>query len=439
MTTCELVSVDRGVRRRVRCEQPDRYRHLFARGNGSRLIARGAGLSYVAAAFGGGARVVCMRRFNRVLGVGPETTTIEVEGGVDLGRVHQVLARRGRYLPVQPGHPQITIGGCIACNVHGKNQHREGLFDTMVERIRLFHPAHGLITLAPDVERGLFDLTCGGFGLTGIIVSARLRTAPLPANAVRLRKLPVTGLEHGFQLLDEHAGGAGFLYSWHDLSRPHRRGRGYVVAGRFEPTAGPPANRHRFRAMDPSGSRCRPRLWRRETLPLANEVHRWLETRRRAECVVPVFDALFPITTRTFYYDWYGRDGFVEAQMIVPHAVRSDYARELQALVRRHGPCVVLCSCKVFNGPRKLLNFAGAGICLNVDVVRDPAGLRFLEALDDLNDRCGALTNLAKDSRLERDHVIRQYGAGYERFHAGLREFDPGRLFVSALSERMGV
>jgi len=58
------------------------------------------------------------------------------------------------------------VGGCIAANVHGKNQVREGTFVDSVLDLTLFHPDRGVLRLSPDTMPGLFDLTCGGYGLT---------------------------------------------------------------------------------------------------------------------------------------------------------------------------------------------------------------------------------------------------------------------------------
>ncbi len=112
-------SFDDGVVERAVYSRPDRYRMIKSDvGDGPR-IARGGGYSYAAASFGGGSRVVEMRAFDRVLRFDPERRLIEVEAGATLEDVLTFTAPRGLYLPVQPGYPAITVGGCLAANVHG--------------------------------------------------------------------------------------------------------------------------------------------------------------------------------------------------------------------------------------------------------------------------------------------------------------------------------
>src|SRR4051812_45723082 len=98
-------------------DEPDRYRELLSVKADSPLIARGAGLSYVAASFDDGVRSIGLRQFNRILAFDAAERWIEVEAGISLGELYDFCSHHGLALPVQPGHPQITIGGCIAGNV----------------------------------------------------------------------------------------------------------------------------------------------------------------------------------------------------------------------------------------------------------------------------------------------------------------------------------
>ena len=145
-----FVSFDGAVSASGVCQRPDRYRFIDAPDPDlAPRIARGGGYSYAAASFGAGSVVQDMRRFNRILGFDPAARIIEVEAGVTLGDVFAVASREGLGLPVQPGYPAITVGGCIAANVHGKNPVREGTFVDSVLDLTLFHPDRGVLRLSP--------------------------------------------------------------------------------------------------------------------------------------------------------------------------------------------------------------------------------------------------------------------------------------------------
>src|SRR5260370_41145722 len=159
-------------------QRPDRHRHLEADFGRAKRIARGAGLSYAAASFGGVSIVQQMSAFNRPLGFDPLRLTLHVEAGAAIGSIALWAAERNLSMPVLPGYPAITVGGCIAANAHGKNPLRDGTFSDWVEAVTLYHPAHGRRTLDRKTHPEEFEATCGGFRLTGLIMGGTPRPVP---------------------------------------------------------------------------------------------------------------------------------------------------------------------------------------------------------------------------------------------------------------------
>ncbi len=418
---------------------PDRYRQLFSLAAEGKMAVQGGGVSYTAASFGAGARVINMRRFNRLLGFDPERGTVEAEAGITLGRLGAFLVKRGFTVSVQPGHPQITLGGCIAANVHGKNQYRDGLFAELVEQLRLFHPAHGELTLSAEQNGDLLDLTCGGYGLTGIILSARIRIAPLGGNCFEVTHVPVSDLADTITRLDELKESHDLLYSWNDLARFDRHmGRGYLVAGKLVDREPAPAEPRRLRRLNPHrGSSVGLPLINPLTLPALTAVY-YRASRSSGPRILDLTRALFPAADKTFYFGAYGRAGFIEHQILVPDERKRDYLGEFETLVRRHRQPFGLASLKLFRGRQRLLHYNGSGVSFSLHLPNRPGPRALLDALDELNSGYGVITNLIKDSRLSATTARRQYPE-FDRFVGRLGAFDPGRLFVTALSERMAI
>ena len=68
---------------------------------------------------------------------------------------------------------QVTIGGAIAADVHGKNHHTQGSFGNHVISLDLLMADGEVRTLTPgDDTAELFWATIGGMGLTGAILGA---------------------------------------------------------------------------------------------------------------------------------------------------------------------------------------------------------------------------------------------------------------------------
>jgi decaprenylphospho-beta-D-ribofuranose 2-oxidase len=430
-----FVTFDGAVSMTTSHQRPDRYRHLEADFGTRNRIARGAGLSYAAASFGEDVVVQEMSAFDRLLAFHEENRTVRVEAGMSLHRLLAWAGQKNLCLPVLPGHPLITIGGCIAADVHGKNPLRDGTFSDWVDSMTVFHPASGFQTISRADRPSLFGATCGGFGLTGLIIDATLRLTPLPAQNVHLKSAPVASLSESIQRLREELK-CDFAYSWHDgAARNGAFGRGLLFFGSWTDQ---PAHT-KERPYTPVSSQRRGRwpvsLWNPVTVRCANSAFRHLAAFQSGQ-VKSAFDAAFPFARQTLYHRFYGRPGFAEMQVLVPHAGLEEFVTELSALVHDLDPPLVMMSLKRFVGRQQSLSMSGTGILFALDFMRSPAASRFATAFDKLTLAAGGQPNVAKDSRLPAEVAARALPF-YSQFRQRIRQLDADRLYQSELSRRL--
>jgi decaprenylphospho-beta-D-ribofuranose 2-oxidase len=381
-------------------------------------------------------------RFNRLLDFDGDARILEVEAGVTLGQIYQFAERRGLFLSVQPGHPKITVGGCVGADVHGKNQFRDGTFLAIVESLRLFHPSHGLLELSRFTNPEIFFLTCGGYGLTGNILTARLRLTPSPSRNVRLEMAPIRNI---FEFVGELANAATqneLVYSWHDFTaRGAAFGRGMMMTGNFteeaSPFAVPPSTRNSMSRLDSATLELLPfSLFNGLSTPIFNRLyHAWLRLGSNRK-LISLYEFLFPVRNKEAYFYFFGKRGFHECQIIVDAGKFNSLVSEIQHRLERHPVAVTLASAKLFRGRRELVRFTGNGICITLNFPRNQAGAAFASFMDDLMLKYGGWPNLIKDSRLTAEVVNVSYPE-CEQFRERLRNFDPKRLYRSELSERI--
>ena len=138
------------------------------------IIARGLGRSYGDAAQRAGGLVVSTGRLDQIGPVDDAAGTVTVGAGVSLENLISRLLPLGWFVAVTPGTRQVSVGGAIAADIHGKNHHRDGSFGRHVIELTVVTPG-GPGTVSPDDDGELFWATVGGMGLTGIVTRAVLR------------------------------------------------------------------------------------------------------------------------------------------------------------------------------------------------------------------------------------------------------------------------
>ncbi len=430
----ELRSFDRSVAARCHVQQPDRYRLIEALPTDVPRISRGGGISYVGASFASGGVTQDVSAFDRILAFDGERGLLKVEAGAPIGEVMRFALAQGWMLPVAPGHPRASVGGCIAADVHGKNPARDGTFRRHVEAIELFDPVAGWLSLDRTQNAQRFAACFAGFGIPGLIASATLRLVP-SAVAYSLRSIAVSGLVEAREVLLAHAG-APLLYGWHD-GRSGRFGRGVIRYGleSKEPTIRSKYLTPDLPAMIKPWPLC---AWNRIGIAAMNRLIRHRYGPGQSHLTTEA--AMFPLNDARAYYAGFGAEGFIEAQWLLTHQRYADFVASLEAETIRLRPCISLIASKLFDGKAEGFGFDGNGISLAIQIPqpRIKTQATFLESLTELALIHGGRPNLIKDSSLTGASAKRGI-VDFDSVRDDLRGFDPNQLQQSELTRRLGL
>ncbi|HZN75514.1 MAG TPA: FAD-binding oxidoreductase [Micromonosporaceae bacterium] len=409
------------------------------------VIARGLGRSYGDAACNGGGIVVNMTARADVLAWDLDRGLISVEAGLSLNELLALAIPHGWFVPVLPGTGQVTIGGAISADVHGKNHHAGGTFCRHVASFDLL-TADGLVrTVTPNADFEVFWATAGGMGLTGLVLRATVRlvqveTAWMVVDTERAADLDTVLAE----LAD---GDERYPYSaaWVDLGTGGARtGRGVLTRGRHARRDDlPPAMRSgsllyrpRHQLTVPPGV---PRqVLNRCSLSMFNEAwYRRAPRHRRGE-LQPMSDFLYPLDAVGRWNRLYGSRGFVQYQFVLPFGAEVALRRVVaQITASKHAPFLAVLK-RLGSADPGPLSFPIAGWTLALDLAASPELGPLLDQLDDLVAEAGGRVYLAKDARMRASVLPRMYSR-LDDFRAIREALDPRRVFNSDLARRLAL
>lgn len=401
-------------------------------------IPRGAGLSYAPASFGKDKLIRDMCSFDRILEFDESSKIVVVEAGISLKKLLTWSFSKQLFLPVLPGQPEITVGGCVAANVHGKNPYKDGTFMEQVEWIELSHPTLGTKIISRSNEKKIFDATCGGLGLTGIITKVALKLQKLSSEIIILSSKKTESLKNTLEIMKQHTSDD-LLYSWNMGSTLFNFGKGIVTSGIFSDDSSSKTLQIKERKGMNSNDRLLPfSLWNTLSSPIINSINRKIQSGKNI-VKKDVYSALFPfVGTARMFYGLYGSNGFNEYQVLIKKKYSVEFIDDLTKLIKSEKPSLTILVMKLFNGKQKLLHFSDEGLSIILNLKHCNSTLKFLKKLDDIVISYKALPYIVKDSRLTKE-VVEQCYPEYHVFKEILNEIDPKRIFKSELSERMNL
>ncbi len=410
------------------------------------VIARGLGRSYNNAAQNDGGMVIRMTRLNRIISLNRETGVVTSEAGVSLERLIRLALPAGWFVPVSPGTRQVTIGGAIAADVHGKNHHRAGSFAPHVLWFDLLLPGGEERHVTPGSDPELFWATAGGMGLTGVITQAAVQLKKVETSKVAVDTIRTADLDETMACLADADNRYGYTVAWLDcLASGAHLGRSVVTNGDFACVSDLPAkDRHDPLAFSPvarlrAPAACPPGLINRHTVALANEAW-YRKTPRRREGELQSIGAFFhPLDGIRNWNTVYGPGGFRQYQFVVPSGAEATLRQILERISAARAPSFVTVLKRFGPGDDGYLSFPIPGWTLALDFPARTPGLEgLLRRLDDQVVTAGGRVYLAKDSRVSPAVLAEMYPRlpDFRKLRGAL---DPAGHLVSDLSRRLGL
>lgn len=405
------------------------------------LIARGNGRAYGDAALNPDL-TLDMRGTDRMISFDAGTGVLVAEAGVLLADIIAAFLPRGWFPMVTPGTKFVTLGGAIAADVHGKNHHRDGSFRRCLDWIEVMGPEGEVTRTRPGDD--LFDWTCGGMGLTGVILRAQLRLAPVATGWIEQEVRAAPNLDAAMDEM-EMTLDRPYSVAWVDcLASGRDLGRSLIMLGRHADLSDLPAGKRAAPFATPDKTTRRlpfdlpPALLNSATLGTLNAAYYARGRRKTGKHLVDWDSYFYPLDTILDWNRGYGKRGFVQFQCVLPMETAREGMRALLKRISASGQGSFLSVLKRMGPAEGRFSFPMEGYTLALDFPATERALDLMKRLDDIMTAFGGRQYLAKDARMEK-RVLDASDPRAKAFAEMRAQQGLTGRFTSLQSERLGL
>lgn len=427
----------------------------LARRQGLTLIARGAGRSYNDASMNGGGLVLDLSGMNRILDWDASAGEVVAEPGVTIQQLWQTVEPQGWWPPVVSGTMLTTLGGCLAANVHGKNNFNVGPIGEHVLEFTAILPTGANVVCSPRKNADLFYSMIGGLGMLGIFTSIKLRMKRIHSGLLEVLATPSHNLHEHLTDLVENAPRSDYIVGWIDaMVGGSSLGRGQIHQARYLEQGEDP-NPGSTMALE--NQVLPPRLFGvvpKSILhlfmgPFVNNLG-WGAV-NTAKYFASLRRHTFRESHAAFHFlldyvpNWelaYGRGGLIEYQAFLPTKTAEAALKEVIVLSLKRGLPSYLGVTKRHRPDRFLLSHAVDGVSAALDFKvtqgNRPALSQMMQDFDHIVTSAGGRFYFVKNSETRPDTAARFLGAkAIAEFKRLKRRCDPNGLLESNLYRRV--
>ena len=204
----------------------------LAKKNKLKILPVGSQKSYFDTIYNNKNILISMKNFNKILSYDEKNGIVEVGSGITLNKLLNFCIKRKKNIHSIPGSPEISIGGAISNDVHGKDSFKYGGFNNQVVEIKILLSNNNLLTCSPYKNKTLFKAICGGLGLIGIIISVKIKLLYLPSKTLSTNIFVCNNITEQLKIFNENK--FDYVFSWIDnFAKKNKAGRGIIFASKF--------------------------------------------------------------------------------------------------------------------------------------------------------------------------------------------------------------
>jgi len=402
--------------------------------NHHELIPYGNGRSYGDSALSN--NIIHIKPHNYFIDFDKKQGLLHLEAGVLLSEVLEAFVPRGWFLQVTPGTKLITIGGAIASDIHGKNHHVGGCFSECIKEFELILPDESVVTCSKKETPELFKATCGGMGLTGVILNAKIYLKKINSQYIAQTTIKTKNLKETFDAFEKY-GHQPYSVAWIDcLAKGKHLGKCLLMVGDFKNDGNLKYKKKKQLSIPfnfPSFALNK----------FSVKVFNWLYYNKIKKSIsqqtVDIDTFFYPLDSIEHWNRIYGKNGFTQYQFILPRDNSYQGLEEILSAIATSGKGSFLAVLKLYGKANEnWLSFPIEGYSLALDFKIEKGLFKLLDQLDEIVVKYNGRIYLTKDVRVSKETFEQGY-PDIEQFRTFRKKNMMDIKFQSYQSERVGI
>ena len=373
-------------------------------------LAYGLGRSYGDVCLNENGNIIVTSKFNKIIEIDHNNGILHCESGISIKEILKVITPMGWFLPVVAGTRNITIGGAIANDIHGKNHHKVGSFGNFVKSFDLLRSNGEVLVCSEEENTEYFKATIGGMGLTGIIMAAKIKLTKINSEYITVETRRYNSLESYFEINSALEKNNEYTVSWVDCVMKNEGGlRGVYHSGNH---SNDNLSNKKIKDLKIKFPFTPPFSFVNNlSMKMINELYYQLnkDTPNKLQHYKSFF---FPLDVIDSWGRAYGRKGFLQYQFVVPKENSLETMKKVLHEIKEYNQIPALGVLKTFGSIKSIgyMSFPREGLTLALDFrIKDNETFKFLNRLDNIViDNNGSLYP-AKDARMSSDTFTKSF------------------------------
>jgi decaprenylphospho-beta-D-ribofuranose 2-oxidase len=397
------------------------------------FICRGLGRSYGDSSIN--SKIIELANIKKKIQISKKKKELVCSSNLSIKELLPILLKENFFLKVTSGTQYVTIGGAIASDIHGKNHHNDGSFCDHVNEIEILLANGKIIKCSKKKNKKLFLSTCGGMGLTGIILSAKIKLLKIPSNFIKETIIKSNSLKETISYFKKY-NHKKYIVSWIDTSeKKNKLGKGIVYIGEHTKQNGKYFLKHRSLNLFFNF----PNFFLNNfILRILNKIY-FLKNLKFKERIVEIKKYFYPLDNIKNWNKVYGKKGFVQIQILVSNKnLIKNLTKILLFFQQKNQVSFVSTLKKMGKGNKNLLSFPEEGYTITFDIKTNKNLKTFYKELEEVLIKMNAKIYLTKDVLMSKQYFEKTY-INKNKFITYKKIYDPKFKFSSYQSKRLGL